>query len=75
MEVNISALEKLLFDKFENNQTLFAKKLGIERSHVNKVFKNKGKGAGAIFCGAVIKYCNENNLNYQNYIFFNNKCE
>ena len=71
MEVNIKALEKLLNEKFGGNQTAFAEAMELERSHVNKVFKNKGKGAGAVFCGAIIKYCNNNNLNYQEYIFLN----
>lgn len=69
MEVNIEALEQLLEEKFEGNQTAFAEATGLERTHVNKVFKNNGKGAGAIFCGAIIKYCNANNLDYQKYIF------
>lgn len=71
MEINIEELEKLLKDKFKGNQSLFAEKTGIERSHVNKVFKNKGKGAGAIFCGAIIKYCNNNKMDYKKYIFLN----
>lgn len=71
MEVNIEALEELLEKKFNGNQTAFAENLGLERTHVNKVFKNKGKGAGAIFCGAIIKYCNNNRLDYQKYIFLN----
>ena len=69
MEINIIELEKLLKERFGGNQTDFAETMGLERTHVNKVFKSKGKGAGAVFCGAVIKYCNINNLNYQNYIF------
>lgn len=69
MEVNMVALKELLNNTFGGNQTMFAENLGIERSHVNKVLKNNGKGAGADFCGAVIKYCNENGLNYQDYIF------
>lgn len=71
MEVNIEALQRLLEEDFKNNQTFFAEKMGLERTHVNKVFKNNGKGAGAIFCGAIIKYCNSNNLDYKEYIFFN----
>lgn len=69
MEVNIEALEKLLDNKFNGNQTAFAEATGLERTHVNKVFKNKGKGAGALFCGAIIKYCEKNNLDYREYIF------
>lgn len=71
MEININALNELLKDKFNGNQSAFAEMVGIERTHVNKVFKNKGKGAGAVFCGAIIKYCNNNNLDYQKYIFLN----
>lgn len=71
MEVNIEALKRLLEERFNNNQSLFAEALGIERTHVNKVFKKNGKGAGALFCGAIIKYCNLNNLDYQKYIFLN----
>jgi hypothetical protein len=49
MKVNIEALKELLVEEFNNNQTLFAQKMGLERTHVNKVFKNKGDGAGATF--------------------------
>lgn len=70
MEVKIEELKKLLKESFDNNQTLFAQTLGIDRTHVNKVFKNNGRGAGAMFCGAVIKYCNDNKLDYKNYIIF-----
>lgn len=68
MKVNIEELDKLLKEKFNNNQTLFAQEMGIERTHVNKVFKNKGEGAGATFCGAIIRYCDSNKINYKKYI-------
>lgn len=71
MEVNIQALKELLDKEFQGNQTAFAEATGLERTHVNKVFKNNGKGAGAIFCGAIIKYCNAKKLDYQKYIFLN----
>lgn len=70
MEINIEELKELLIDKFNNNQTLFAQELGLNRTHVNKVFNNNGKGAGATFCGAVIKYCNDNKLDYRKYVIF-----
>lgn len=69
MKINIVALQELLQERFNGNQTLFAEEIGIERSHVNKVFKNEGQGAGAMFCGAIIKFCNNNGLDYQKYIF------
>lgn len=69
MEVNIKNLEELLKDKFYNNKSLMARTMGIEVSHITKVFKGKGRGAGAKFLGAIIRYCEENNLNYRDYIF------
>lgn len=69
MKINVEEVINLIKDKFNNNQTLFAQTLGIERTHVNKVLRNNGRGAGALFCGALIKYCNENGMNYENYIF------
>lgn len=69
MEVNIEELKKLLKEKFYNNKSLMAKVFGIEVSHVSKVLKNNGKGAGAKFCGAIIKYCEDNKLDYKKYIF------
>lgn len=71
MEINISNLEILLKEKFFGNKSLMAKTMLLDTSHVNKVFNNKGKGAGAKFCGAIIKYCEDNNLDYKRYIFFN----
>ncbi len=72
MEVNIDKLEMLLKEKFWGNKSLLARTLELDVSHVNRVFNNNGKGAGAKFCGAIIKYCESNNLNYKEYIFFNN---
>lgn len=69
MRVNIIALYKLLKDKFNDNQSEMARAFKIERTHLNKIFNTSGKGAGATVCGAIIKYCNENNLNYKDYIF------
>ncbi len=71
MKIKVDKVKKLIEYKFNNNQTLFAQTLGIERTHVNKVLKNNGKGAGALFCGALIKYCNENGISYEEYIFLN----
>ncbi len=71
MEINISKLESLLVSNFDNNKSLMARKLGIETSHLNKVFHNNGRGAGAKFCGAIMKYCEENDLDYKQFIFLN----
>ncbi len=69
MTPNIKALLILLKEKFDNNQSEMARVLNVERTHLNKMFKCNGKGAGATIGGAIIKYCNENNLDYTKYIF------
>jgi len=69
MTPNIKALLKLLKTHFNNNQSEMARAFKVERSHLNKMFKCNGKGAGATICGAIIKYCNNNNLDYTKYIF------
>ena len=66
---NIESLNELLNEKFDNNQSEMARVLKVERTHLNKVFNNEGKGAGAMIYGAIIKYCNDNNLDYKKYIF------
>lgn len=71
MIVNMKALFRLLKEVFNNNQSEMARVLGIQRTHLNKVFRSNGKGAGATFCGAIIKYCNQNNLDVNDYLFFN----
>lgn len=70
MIINMKALLKLLKETFDGNQSEMARVLGVQRTHLNKVFRNNGKGAGAVICGAIIKYCQKNNLNVNDYIFF-----
>ena len=71
MKLNMIALKGLLERQFHNNQSEMAKALKIERTHLNKIFNNNGKGAVATIYGAIIKYCNDNNLDYKIYIFLN----
>lgn len=70
MILNIRALLRLLKEAFDNNQSEMARVLGVQRTHLNKVLRSNGKGAGATICGAIIKYCNKNNLDVNDYIFF-----
>lgn len=69
MMPNMKALNKLLRIEFDNNQSEMARVFGVERTHLNKVFKSNGRGAGTTICGAIIKYCNQNNLKLEDYIF------
>lgn len=70
MKLNMKALNKLLINIFDNNQSEMARVLKVERTHLNKVFRSNGKGAGINIYGPIINYCKENNLNIEDYIFF-----
>lgn len=69
MKLNVEMVNKLIENKFDNNQTKFANAINADRTHLNRVLRNNGYGAGAIICGGIIKYCDENKLNYKDYIF------
>lgn len=69
MEINIEKFIKLLEDRFENNQAKMARVLGISRYQLNTIIKSNGKCAGKKIIGAIIKYCDINELDFHNYIF------
>lgn len=69
MKINAKAVNELIKIKFNNNQTLFANEINVDRTHLNRVLKANGNGGGAVICGGIIKYCEDNNLNYKDYIF------
>lgn len=69
MKLNVEKVNELIKRKFNNNQTLFAKEISADRTHLNRVLRSNGNGAGAVICGGIIRYCEENNLNYKDYIF------
>ena len=69
MEINMGALNTLLREKFNNNQSEMAKILNVSRYQLNMVLNHNGKNAGKKIIGAIIKYCDENNYNFRDYIF------
>ncbi len=69
MEINMGAFNTLLREKFNNNQSEMAKILNVSRYQLNMVLNHKGKNAGKKIIGAIIKYCDENNYNFRDYIF------
>lgn len=71
---NVSELNKLVENRFAGNKSAFARAINMERSHVSHILKD-GTGAGAMFFGALMKYCEEENLEFKDYIFFTKQCE
>ena len=70
MEVNIIKIEELIQEKFRGNQTFFAETIGIDRSYLNQILSRKRKASSPKLCRAIIKYCINNKLKKENYIFF-----
>lgn len=71
MEINMGTFIQLLKNRFDNNQSKMARVLGINRYQLSAVIKNNGKGAGKKIIGAIIKYCDINELDFRKYIFLN----
>ena len=69
MELNMGALNILLREKFNGNQAKMAEKLGISRYQLNIILKTNGTHAGKKVFGAIIKFCKNNDYNYEDYIF------
>lgn len=69
MELNIPAFKELLEERFEGNQAKMARILKVSKYQLNSIFKNGGKGAGKKILGAIIKYCDTNELDFHEYIF------
>ncbi len=67
MELNIEAFKALLFQRFENNQAKMARVLGISKYQINTIIKNNGKCAGKKVIGAIIKYCDTNELDFRQF--------
>ena len=70
MEVNITKVEELIQAKFRGNQTFFAETIGVDRSYLNQILLGKQKASSPKLCRAIIKYCINNKLKKENYIFF-----
>lgn len=69
MEINILNLKELIREKFKNNKTKFAEEIGISREYVSKLLNGKQDGDSVKICNAIIVYCENNNLDYKQYIF------
>lgn len=65
---NVEKIKELIDKKFNGNQSKFAQAIGVERSQVSRILKN-GKGAGAMFFGGLMKYCEQEGLQFKDYIF------
>lgn len=68
MEANIAKIEVLINEKFKGNKAAFARTIGVERSQISTLL-NHGNCVGAKFYGGLIAYCEQNKLDFKEYIF------
>ncbi len=68
MRPNIDAIKELVNEKFEGNKAAFGLAIGVDRAQVSKLLKD-GTGAGALFFGCLMVYCEKEGLEFRNFIF------
>lgn len=68
MEPNVKNIKNLINEKFNGNKAAFSKVIGVERSQISNLL-NYGNCCGAKFYGGLMVYCEENNLDFKNYVF------
>jgi hypothetical protein len=68
MEPNVEKITELLKEKFNDNKAAMAEAVGVDRAQIFNIVC-KGKGAGAQFFGGLMRYCKDNGLNFEDYIF------
>lgn len=69
MEINLEAVKEMLNKRFDGNQARMARVLNISRNQLNVVLKS-GQSAGKKVIGAIIKYCEVNELDFHKYVIF-----
>lgn len=68
MKPNIKEIKKLIEERFNGNQSEFARAIMVDRTQVSRVIK-EGRGAGAQFFGGLMSYCRSRNMDFDRYVF------
>lgn len=68
LKLNIEAVLELIKKNFRNNKTFFAETIGVDPSYLSSVLNSKAIDHSPKICNGVMKYCQENNLDYRKYI-------
>ena len=69
MELNIREIKKLIKEYFRGNISWFAEEIGCSRAWVSEALNGGNNNKSSKICKGVIKFCNNNGLDYKNYIF------
>lgn len=68
MKINIVAVNELIKKDFRNNKTWFAEVIGINKSYLSQILNGKVNTSSFKACNAIIDYCKDNKLDYNQYI-------
>jgi hypothetical protein len=66
--LNKEKVRKLMDEKANGNYHEFSRQMGVDVSQLHRVL-NTGSKAGPKFLGKLMRYCQDNNLNFKDYIF------
>lgn len=69
MEINIEGVKQLIKEKFRNNKKWFAEEIGVDYSYLYRILNKKRKANSLKTCNGIIRYCKNNNLDHNKYIF------
>ena len=67
MQLNRDKVIELMNKYYGGNYNRFSRKLQVDPSHLHRYLKT-GIGGGKKIVGAIIKFCKENGLNFEDYI-------
>lgn len=69
MYLNKSKLVELMVSNYGGNYRKFSKVLGVEAAQLHRIV-NSDSQAGTVFLGRLYKYCINNGLGFEEYIYF-----
>lgn len=68
MEAKIVPIKNLIREKFHDNNSYFAKEIGMGREYVSAILNGRTPADSPKLCNAIIAYCEKNNLDYKEYV-------
>ncbi len=68
MEAKVENVKILIKEKFHDNNSYFAKEIGVGREYISAIVNRRISADSPKFCNALIAYCEKNNLDYKEYV-------
>lgn len=68
MQIKIEPIKEFIKEKFRNNQAWFAEEIQVNKHYFNRVLNGTEKPTSPKICSNIIKYCKDNNLDYERFI-------